>query len=67
MSTDSVKQQLEGRFQDVKGRIKESWGSLTDDDLDRTEGKWDQLVGTIKDKTGETRGQIEEKLQKILN
>lgn len=67
MSTDSVKQQLEGRFQDVKGRIKESWGSLSDDDLDRTEGKWDRLVGTIKDKTGETRGQIEEKLQKILN
>jgi uncharacterized protein YjbJ (UPF0337 family) len=57
----------EGKWDDVKGRVKEAWGSLTDDDLDRTEGKRDQLVGTIKEKTGEAVDKIEEKLSQILD
>ena len=57
---------VEGKWDQVKGRVKEAWGSLTDDDLDRTNGKLDQLVGTIKEKTGETVDKIEEKLSQIL-
>jgi uncharacterized protein YjbJ (UPF0337 family) len=57
----------EGKWDDLKGRVKEAWGSLTDDDLDRTEGKRDQLVGTIKEKTGEAVDKIEEKLSQILD
>jgi uncharacterized protein YjbJ (UPF0337 family) len=58
---------IEGKWDQVKGRVKEAWGSLTDDDLDRTNGKLDQLVGTIKEKTGETVDKIEEKLNQILD
>lgn len=58
---------VEGKWDQVKGRVKEAWGSLTDDDLDRTNGKLDQLVGTIKEKTGETVDKIEEKLNQILD
>ena len=57
----------EGKWDQVKGRVKEAWGSLTDDDLDRTEGKREQLVGTIKEKTGETVEAIEDKLRGILD
>jgi uncharacterized protein YjbJ (UPF0337 family) len=53
---------FEGKWDQMKGRVKEAWGSLTDDDLDRTEGKWDQLVGTIKEKTGESMEAIESRL-----
>jgi uncharacterized protein YjbJ (UPF0337 family) len=57
----------EGKWDQVKGRVKEAWGSLTDDDLDRTDGKLDQLVGTIKEKTGEATDKIEDTISKILD
>ena len=57
----------EGKWDEAKGRIKEAWGSLTDDDLDRTEGKFDQLVGTIKEKTGEAIDVVERKLHDMFD
>jgi uncharacterized protein YjbJ (UPF0337 family) len=66
MGTDE-KMQFEGKWDQMKGRVKEAWGSLTDDDLDRSGGKWDQLVGTIKEKTGEAGDAIEKKLRELSN
>lgn len=60
-------QQFEGKWDQMKGRVKEAWGDLTDDEVDQTEGKWDRLVGTIKEKTGEARETIEEKLRQMTN
>jgi uncharacterized protein YjbJ (UPF0337 family) len=51
-------QQAEGSWKQFRGRLRESWGVLTDDDLDRHEGKRDQLEGHIQEKTGETRESI---------
>jgi uncharacterized protein YjbJ (UPF0337 family) len=59
--------QFEGKWDQLKGRVKESWGVLTDDDLDRTEGKWDRVIGTIKEKTGEAQDAIEQKLRQLTN
>ncbi|MGH7871625.1 MAG: CsbD family protein [Candidatus Binatia bacterium] len=39
----------------MKGKVKEKWGDLTDDDLDRIEGKRDQFVGKIQQKYGITK------------
>jgi uncharacterized protein YjbJ (UPF0337 family) len=64
---DDARMRFEGKWDQMKGRVKEAWGSLTDDDLTRTEGKWDQLVGTIKDKTGESVDTIQDKLRKLLD
>ncbi len=36
---------IEGNWKQLKGRIQAKWGKLTDDDLDRIEGKREQLVG----------------------
>ena len=58
-------QQIEGNWDQFKGKIKESWGKLTDDDLKRAEGKYDQLVGVIKERTGESRAAIEKRLDEI--
>ena len=58
---------VEGKWDQAKGRIKEAWGSLTDDDIDKTEGKWDRLVGTIKEKTGEASDAIERKLKELVS
>ncbi len=66
MKTDT-RLNLEGKWDQMRGRVKEAWGDLTDDELTQTEGKWDRLVGTIKEKTGETIDVIEEKLAKLTD
>jgi len=53
-----TREELKGRWNEIRGRIKEKWGQLTDDDLRQAEGNSDQLVGLIQRKTGEGREQI---------
>jgi uncharacterized protein YjbJ (UPF0337 family) len=64
---DGKRLQFEGKWDQMKGRVRESWGALTDDDLDRTQGKWDQLVGLIKEKTGENAEEIERRLDDMMD
>jgi uncharacterized protein YjbJ (UPF0337 family) len=45
---------LEGNWMQVKGKVREQWGKLTDDDLDVIAGQRDQLVGRIKERYGKT-------------
>lgn len=58
-------QQSEGNWKQLRGRLKEAWGSLTDDDLDRYKGRRDQLEGQIQARTGETRESIRETLDRL--
>jgi uncharacterized protein YjbJ (UPF0337 family) len=51
-------QRLFGHWDTLKGKIKEHWGQITDDELMEVEGQYDQLVGLIQQKTGEARQQI---------
>jgi uncharacterized protein YjbJ (UPF0337 family) len=55
MSTLAIK----GNWNIVKGKLKQKWAKLTDDDLQFVEGKEDELVGRIQKRTGETRDQVE--------
>ena len=64
---DGKRLQFEGKWDQMKGRVRESWGALTDDDLDRTQGKWDQVVGLIKEKTGENVEEIERRLHDMMD
>lgn len=57
----------DGKWDQIRGRVKEAWGTLTDDDLDRTEGKRERLVGTIKEKTGDAAEAIEKKLDAMID
>lgn len=41
--------QIKGNWEQFKGKIKERWGELTDDDLDRIEGQREQLIGRIQE------------------
>ncbi|MEZ5647973.1 MAG: CsbD family protein [Alphaproteobacteria bacterium] len=43
---------VEGNWQQFKGKIKQQWSKLTDDDLDLIEGKQDQLIGRIQERYG---------------
>lgn len=54
--------QIKGNWNIAKGKIKQRWADLTDDDLEFIEGKEDELVGRIQKRTGETREAIENAL-----
>ena len=43
----------------TKGKLKQKWAKLTDDDLQYAEGKQEELVGRIQKRTGETREMVE--------
>lgn len=59
---NNMKLKWEGRWDQLTGKAKQTWGDLTDDDLDVAEGNYEEFVGKIKERTGESREEIEEKL-----
>jgi uncharacterized protein YjbJ (UPF0337 family) len=48
----------------VKGKAKEWWGELTDDDLTRVEGNFDKLVGVLQERYGYNRERAEEEVNR---
>lgn len=50
--------ELKGNWNIIKGRLKQKYGDLTDDDLRYEEGKDDELIGRIQKKTGQSREEI---------
>lgn len=63
--TNSSSQKAEGAWKKFRGRLQEAWGALSDDDLDRYEGRRDQLIGHIEKKTGEMKESIQDRIDKI--
>jgi uncharacterized protein YjbJ (UPF0337 family) len=58
---------FEGKWKQVRGNAKEWWGKLTDDDLDKVEGKFDKLIGLLQEKYGYTKQQAIEEWEKRTN
>lgn len=55
--------QDEGRWDQAKGKIREEWGELTDQELEEARGNWEQFTGYVKEKTGESADAVEAKLK----
>lgn len=55
MEDDMNEDTLKGQWTQLKGRIREQWGKLTDDDLDQIQGRSEQLVGRIQERYGIAR------------
>lgn len=53
-----VKDKIEGNWKQFKGKVKQQYGELTDDDLKVAEGNKDELIGRIQEKTGEAKEKI---------
>ena len=51
--------EIKGDWNITKGKLKQKWAKLTDDDLQFAEGKQEELVGRIQKRTGETREVVE--------
>ena len=57
---------LAGKWKEMKGRVKEQWGKITDDELDRAEGKAEQMVGLLQQRYGYTREKAREEYDRFL-
>lgn len=53
---------VEGNWKQLKGKIQEKWGDLTDDDLDRISGKREQLIGEIQTRYGIAKDEAEKQV-----
>lgn len=51
-------EQFKAKWKIAKGKLKQKYGALTDDDLAYAEGKSDELLGKLQQKTGETKEQL---------
>ena len=49
---------IRGTWNELKGKVKQAYGDLTDDDLVREEGKDDELLGKLQQKTGKGRDEL---------
>lgn len=58
-------EQVKGNWMILKGKVKEQWGKLTDDDLDVTEGQLDQLAGKISVRYGLAKEEAYKRLKTL--
>lgn len=56
---------FEGNWKQFRGKVKEEWGKLTDDDLDVIAGKRDQLLGRLQERYGIAKDAAEERIKEF--
>jgi uncharacterized protein YjbJ (UPF0337 family) len=59
------KLQTKGAWNEVKGKLKQKYGQLTDDDLTFAEGKEDELYGRLQQRLGKTKEEIRKELEEL--
>ena len=57
---------LKGNWKQARGRVREQWGKLTDDDLDTVAGQRDQLVGRIQERYGLAKDEVNRQLDALI-
>jgi uncharacterized protein YjbJ (UPF0337 family) len=55
--------EIKGDWNITKGKLKQKWAKLTDDDLQYVEGNYDELLGRVQKRTGETREAVEKAIK----
>ena len=54
---------LKGQWNEIKGKLKQKYGTLTDDDLTFSEGKEDELLGRLQKKLGTSKEQLRREIE----
>jgi uncharacterized protein YjbJ (UPF0337 family) len=60
-----MKLQVKGNWNEVKGKLKQKYGQLTDDDLTFAEGKEDELLGRLQKRLGRTKDELRAEIEKM--
>jgi len=56
---------MQGKWHEMKGRVKEQWGKLTDDDLSQINGSSERLLGVLQQRYGYARDKAEEEYKRF--
>jgi uncharacterized protein YjbJ (UPF0337 family) len=59
--------EIQGKWKQSKGRIREKWGLLTDHDLDAIQGRRDQLIGRLQEVYGISREEAHRQVEEFLS
>lgn len=59
------KLRIKGAWNETKGKLKQKYGQLTDDDLTYAEGKEDELYGRLQQKLGKTKDEVKRELEDL--
>jgi uncharacterized protein YjbJ (UPF0337 family) len=62
---ETWKLKMNGSWNEVKGKIKQEYGDLTDDDLTYEEGKDDELLGRLQNKVGKTKEELKAWIERL--
>ena len=57
----------DGIWDQVRGKAREEWAELTDDEIEEARGNWQQFVGVVKEKTGQGADVVETKFREWLS
>ena len=58
-----MKLQMKGSWNEIKGKLKQKYAQLTDDDLTFAEGKEDELLGRLEKRVGRTRDELRAEIE----
>lgn len=58
---------LAGSWRNLRGQVKARWGKLTDDDMAKIEGRFDQLVAAVQKRCGYAREEAEREIEAFLD
>ncbi|HEX4697689.1 MAG TPA: CsbD family protein [Candidatus Udaeobacter sp.] len=58
-----TKLQFKGNWNEVKGKLKQKYGQLTDDDLEFSEGKDDEMLGRLQKRLGKTKEDLRREIE----
>ena len=57
--------QIKGNWNEAKGKLKQKYADLTDDDLEYAEGKGDELLGKLQKKTGKSKEELKKEIESL--
>ena len=58
---------FEGKWKQIKGKAREEWGKLTDDDVDQVEGNREQLEGKLQERYGKAKDDVRKEVDAWLD
>jgi uncharacterized protein YjbJ (UPF0337 family) len=66
MNVTFNKDVLAGKWTQLRGKVKQTWGKLTDNDLDRISGRFEEIVGLVQERYGYSREKAEKEVTHFI-
>jgi uncharacterized protein YjbJ (UPF0337 family) len=58
---------IKGKWKEIKGQLKQQWGDLTDDDISKMEGNYEELEGLLQKKYGYKREEAAKEIETFVD